>query len=98
MVNLVINLENFQQLNHLMEKEYMPALSLFMFLAQNMDGNNEYSASFEYIAEKLNCSSSTILKSVKILRKYKIILVEKTGRTNHYIISSDIVRKVNENI
>lgn len=97
MTNLVINLENFPQLNQLVKKENMSALSLFMFLVQNMDGNNEYSASFEAIAEKLNSSSYTLLKASKILRKQKLILVEKTGVTNRYLISSEIVRKMKEN-
>lgn len=94
MTNLVINLENFPQLELLMKKENMSALSLFMFLVQNMNGNNEYSASFESIAEKLNSSSYTVLKASKILREHKVILIEKTGVTNRYLISSEIVRKI----
>lgn len=67
------------------------AYKLFMLLIKHMDGNNALCVSTKALAEILNVSTRTIIRSVNYLKDNGWICVLKSGTTNVYIINPDIV-------
>lgn len=66
------------------------ALSVFMFISQNMDGNNALCISMKALEEALGLSRSTLSRAVKYLEKKGWLCILKTGTSNVYIINPDI--------
>lgn len=88
---------NFVQLNRdfMMDlaglgKESPTAFTVFMFISQNMDGNNALCISMKAMEEALDLSRSTLSRAVKCLKEKGWLCVLKTGTSNVYIINPDI--------
>lgn len=88
---------NFVQLNRdfmmdiaVLGKENPNALSVFMFISQNMDGNNALCISMKALEEALELSRSTLSRAVRYLKDKGWLCVLKTGTSNVYIINPDI--------
>lgn len=88
---------NFVQLNRsfMMDlarlgKESSTAFTVFMFISQNMDGNNALCISMKALEEALGLSRSTLSRAVKCLKEKGWLCVLKTGTSNVYIINPDI--------
>lgn len=88
---------NFVQLNRdfmmdiaKLSKENPNALSVFMFISQNMDGNNALCISMKAMEEALELSRSTLSRAVKHLKEKGWLCVLKTGTSNVYIINPEI--------
>lgn len=89
--------KNFVQLNRdfmmdiaILGKENSSALSVFMFISQNMDGNNALCISMKALEEALELSRSTLSRAVKYLKEKGWLCILKTGTSNVYIINPDI--------
>ena len=89
--------KNFVQLNRdfmmdiaILGKDNPNALSVFMFISQNMDGNNALCVSMKALEEALNLSRSTLSRAVKYLKEKGWLCVLKTGTSNVYIINPEI--------
>lgn len=88
---------NFVQLNRdfMMDvaklgSEKPSALTVFMFISQNMDGNNALCVSMKALEEALGLSRSTLSRSVNYLEKKGWLCILKTGTSNVYIINPEI--------
>ncbi len=88
---------NFVQLNRdfMMDvaklgSEKPSALSVFMFISQNMDGNNALCVSMKALEEALGLSRSTLSRAVNYLEEKGWLCILKTGTSNVYIINPEI--------
>lgn len=88
---------NFVQVNRdfmmdiaMLSKENSNALTVFMFISQNMDGNNALCISMKALEEALNLSRSTLSRAVKYLKEKGWLCILKTGTSNVYIINPEI--------
>lgn len=88
---------NFVQVNKdymmdlaLLGKQNPNALTLFLFISQNMDGNNALCISMKALQEALSLSRSTLSRAVKYLKDKGWLCVLKTGTSNVYIINPEI--------
>lgn len=89
--------KNFVQLNRdfmmdiaTLGKENPTALTVFLFISQNMDGNNALCVSMKALEEALELSRSTLSRAVKHLKDKGWMCVLKTGTSNVYIINPEI--------
>lgn len=78
-------------------KENANALSLFLFLIQQMDQENTLIVSMTTLSEIFNVSRVTIDKRVRVLKEHNFINVYKSGNTNVYAINAEIAWKTWEN-
>lgn len=69
------------------------ANKLFWFIAQNMDGYNALIASYALFQEALDMSRPTVARGIKILREKGLLYVQKSGTSNVYLLSPNIVWK-----
>lgn len=88
---------NFVQLNRdfmmdiaALGKENPTALTVFLFISQNMDGNNALCISMKALEEALELSRSTLSRAVKHLKDKGWMCVLKTGTSNVYVINPEI--------
>lgn len=88
---------NFVQLNRdfmmdiaKLASENSSAFTLFMFISQQMDGNNALCISMKALEEALELSRSTLSRAVRHLKEKGWLCVLKTGTSNLYIINPEI--------
>jgi biotin operon repressor len=92
---------NWYWVDKIIVQKYVPQIgtmgfTVYSFLASLADSNQSCFPSQKYIAERINCSRSTINKSIKVLVKYGLIKKERKNRY-HCIYSLIKVRcKVEE--
>ena len=67
------------------------ALDLFLFLMSNMDKYNAVTCSYRVLQEQLGKSQATIARAIKYLKENHMIYVYKSGSTNVYVNSPEIV-------
>ncbi|MBR7085434.1 MAG: replication/maintenance protein RepL [Oscillospiraceae bacterium] len=91
-MNLKVNLE-FYELLHQTAVKSRKALHFLLFLAKEMDEKNQYSESAMFIAEKLDCSSATVEKAVRVLAENNLIAVSKQSGRNLYTVNPEIFAK-----
>lgn len=66
------------------------ALSVFMFISQNMDGNNALCISMKALEEALSFSRTSLWRAIKFLEEKGWLCILKTGTSNVYIINPEI--------
>lgn len=72
-------------------KENGRAYDVFMFLIKHMDGSNALCVSTAVLAEIMDTSARTIMRSTKYLKEKGWICILKSGTTNVYVVNPEIV-------
>ena len=67
------------------------AISVFLFLLDNMDRYNAIIVSYRTMQEFLGYSRPTLVKSIKYLKDNGFIYVYNSGGANIYVINNDVV-------
>ena len=69
------------------------AAKIFWFIVQNMDGLNALIASYAVFQEALNMSRPTVARGLAKLREMGLLYVSKSGSSNVYLLSPQLVWK-----
>ena len=69
------------------------AAKIFWFIVQNMDGLNALIASYAVFQEALNMSRPTVARGLSKLREMGLLYVAKSGASNVYLLSPQLVWK-----
>jgi DNA-binding transcriptional regulator YhcF (GntR family) len=67
------------------------ASQVFIFLVENMEGDNAIIVSQQAMSEVLGIAKRTVQYAIKYLQENKYIDVIKSGTTNVYCVNADIV-------
>ena len=72
-------------------QENPTALSVLLFLIENMNKMNAIVASYAVIQEVLGMSKPTVTRSIKYLKEKGFIAIYKSGSSNVYVVNNDLV-------
>lgn len=72
-------------------QENPTALSVLLFLIENMNKMNAIVASYSVIQEVLGMSKPTVTRSIKYLKEKGFIAIYKSGSSNVYVVNNDLV-------
>jgi hypothetical protein len=67
------------------------AQALLLFLFRHMDKYNAVMCSYKVMEEYFSLSRSTLHRAVEVLKRYGFVHILKSGSSNIYVISPDIV-------
>ena len=72
-------------------QENPTALSVLLFLIENMNKMKAIVASYAVIQEVLGMSKPTVTRSIKYLKEKGFIAIYKSGSSNVYVVNNDLV-------
>jgi DNA-binding MarR family transcriptional regulator len=72
-------------------RKYPKAQVMLFFLLDKMDNNNTLICSYKTLQEALGISTSTITRSIKLLKDNGFITITNFGINNAYMINKDLV-------
>ena len=78
-------------------KENPTACNVFMFLVENMEGDNALVVSQQAMCEVLGLARRTVQYAISYLQENKYIAVLKSGPSNVYCVNADIVWQESHN-
>lgn len=88
---------NFAQLNRdnikyirALQKINPNAVSVLMFIIENMDKMNALVCSYRVMQEQLELGRTTISNAIKTLKENNFIYIYKSGTSNIYVLSTEI--------
>ena len=76
-------------------KDNPTACNVFMFLVENMEGDNAIIVSQQAMSEILGYGRTTLWNAVKYLQEHKYIAIIKSGTANVYCVNADIAWQQN---
>ena len=88
---------NFAQLNRnsikyirALQKINANAVTVLMFIIENMDKMNALVCSFKVMQEQLELGRTTLSEAVRVLKENGFIYIYKSGTSNVYVLSTEI--------